>query len=79
MPSIDYDGAYCVHAESTARDSRAAIRFPVKASSSKVAKRFAEKMVLAMLPGWTVGAVSLMKHKVVVWSWLLTRKEERRG
>ena len=74
MPSIDYLGDYRVEAFSTAKDSRAAIRFAVRASSSKVAKRFADKMVLAMLPGWTIGAVSLRKHKVIVHSWTLSRK-----
>lgn len=55
MPSIDPRGQYRVHALDRSNGKRASIRFPVKASSLKVAERFAVKMVPVLLPGWDGG------------------------
>ena len=73
MPQIDYNGSYHVTAISTAKCSKAAIRFPVKASNVKAAKNFAETEALRMLPGWTEGVVELLKNGKKVAMWTLKR------
>ena len=74
MPSIDYEGKFHVHARSTAKDSTAAISFPVKASRLSTAMRFAEKTVLTLLPGWTRGMVRLVRRGKVCDSRVLDRE-----
>lgn len=74
MPGIDYNGDFYVHARSTAKGSRAAIGFPVKASRVSTALRFAEKTVLHLLPGWTRGTVRLMKYGTCLHTRVLIRR-----
>ncbi len=73
MPSIDYGGKFFVVARSTAKRSRAAIRFPIKASRLSTARRFADRQVLDLLPGWTCGPVRLMRGQKCVDAWVLRR------
>ena len=80
MPAIDYSGAYHVAARSTVSGSRAAISFPIKASRTATAKRFAEREVLRMLPGWTMGHLSISRNGTWLESWLLARpKPSKKG
>lgn len=72
MPAIDYSGDFHVYA--TAKGSRAAISFPVKASRVSTALRFAEKTVLTFLPGWTRGTLRLMKYGKCLHTRVLVRR-----
>jgi hypothetical protein len=77
MPSIDYSGPYHARAVATDKDSRAGIGFPIKASGVGPAMRFADKMIVELLPGWTVGTVRLTKHGTVIRTWILRRDENK--
>lgn len=70
MPAIDYSGAY----RAKARQGQAAIAFPIKASRMEIAARYANKMVLKLLPGFTHGTVVLEDKKSGErWVWELDR------
>ena len=73
MPAIDHTGQYHVRAVATAKGSTAAIGFPIKASRVSTARRFADKMILELLPGWTRGRVTLVKDGQRVLAWVLSR------
>lgn len=76
MPAIDYSGPFHVRARSTAKGvTQAAIAFPVKASRTSTAVRFAEKMIPKLLPGWTRGTVRLFENDRCIHTWVVTRRK----
>ena len=78
MPAIDYTGLFHARGVSTAKDSTAAIGFPIKASRTSTSRRFANKIILEWLPGWEVGTVVLSKNRKRVDSWVLRRPYEKK-
>ena len=77
MPAIDYTGRFHACGRSTSKDSRAAIGFPIQASRVNTAQRFAEKMILELLPGWVCGVVRLEKDGRLIHTWVLRRTSRR--
>ena len=77
MPAIDYTGLFHARAVSTAKGTTGALGFPIKASRPVTAKRFANRTILELLPGWKVGTVVLNKNRKRVDSWVLRRADAR--
>jgi hypothetical protein len=83
MATIEYAGNWRARATSTDQGKRAAVGFPITASSTAEAKQFAARMVLELLPGWTVGSVSLFDitttpFEVDVWTLRRHERQPRR-
>lgn len=76
MPAIDYTGDFYTRGVCTGKGSRGAIGFPIKASTAGVARRFANKMILKLLPGWDHGTVVLTQNGKRVMAWILSRREQ---
>ena len=74
MPSIDYTGRFYARGVCTDKGARGALGFPVKAARASTARRFADKEILDMLPGWERGTVVLLKDGKRVDSWILIRQ-----
>lgn len=75
MPAIDHNGRFHVRARSTAKGMlQGAIAFPVLASRTSTAVRFADKMIPKLLPGWTSGVVRLFENGRCIHTWVLTRR-----
>ena len=73
MPAIDYTGRFYARGKSTSKEGRAGIGFPIKASRASTAMRFAEKMILELLPGWTCGVVRLQENGRVIHTRIVRR------
>ncbi|KKN38354.1 hypothetical protein LCGC14_0754290 [marine sediment metagenome] len=73
MPTMDSTGLFYARGVPTAKGSRAALGFPIRASRASTARRFADKMILELLPGWDTGVVALTRNAKRVDSWLLKR------
>lgn len=76
MPTIDYRGRFhaCGVATSPA-GTTGALRFPIRCSRASNARRFANKEILKMLPGWDAGTVVLRKDGKRIDSWTLRRQK----
>lgn len=71
MPAIDHHGKWHVKARS---NTTAAIGFPISAARLSTARRFAERMVLELLPGWVRGRLWLTRNRKPAVSWVLHRQ-----
>ena len=76
MPSINYTGRFYAKGSCTSKGCHAALGFPIKASRATTARRFADKMLLDLLPGWTTGTVRLTRDGLHIDAWLLTRPQK---
>lgn len=84
MPSIDYAGHYFVRAICTGqigapyyvKDPKGALAFPIRASQESIARRFANRKILKLLPGWRVGSVTLFRgdRQRQIDAWILRRE-----
>lgn len=73
MPTIDDTGRFHARGVCTDKGKCGAVGFPIRTSRASTAKRFANKMILELLPGWQCGTVVLKKDGERVDTWTLRK------
>jgi len=73
MPAIDHNGRFHAYGRCTDKGKTGALGFPIKASRQSTARRFADAMLLKLLPGWGRGQVVLTRNGKRVECWTLSR------